>query len=138
MSQNDCEANGMEPLRLETKDEETYFFNLIQNNSTIVRGQYYIGGLQYGDQWKWRTDFSDIYTGMKWAPNEPNNAYGGENCLSIQLGTVVNTGFNDMICNGNQQRFFCQKPKNAVSKLTYCNTALLNAQQVLCSSLIVK
>lgn len=110
----------MEPLRVDSKDEELHFYALLQQNSNVQIGAWHhTGGLQLGDKWKWAYDLSDILPSRKWAPGEPNNAFGGENCLSIwKAHNPVNTGFNDIRCEKHALGFFCQKPKNPTPKYT--------------------
>ena len=104
-----CVGTHMEPLQLNSKAEETHFFDLIQNNPKVPENLFHIGGLLVNDQWKWKSDSKNIYSNMKWAPGEPNNAFGGENCLCIwKYNNIESTGFNDVRCDNDQRYFFCQ------------------------------
>ena len=100
----------MEPLRIDSKDEEEYFFNLIIRNYDMPIAYYHVGGFLVGDKWKWTSDLSDVYSNMKWSPGEPNNYGGNEKCLTIyRMHGTYDTGFNDMNCEDAAERFLCQK-----------------------------
>ena len=113
-SQLHCEQNEMEPLRIDSKEEESHFLSLIQQNTNLQTGTgIHVGGLLVDDKWKWKSDLSNVLHTIKWRIGEPNNKNGGENCLSIKKGpNMTNTGFNDVRCENHSLGVFCQKPKN--------------------------
>ena len=69
------------------------------------------------NKWSWISDLSGVFADMKWAPDEPTNRNGEENCLSIKKNSKSNTiWFNDIQCD-QQRRYFCQKSKNPAKNL---------------------
>ena len=56
----------MEPLRIDSKDEESHLFNLVDQNTNASFTYFHIGGLLVDRKWKWQ---SDILPNSKWAPN---------------------------------------------------------------------
>ena len=113
-AQIQCEQNGMEPLRLDSKDEELHFYSLIQSNPNVKGKEYFhIGGFKADGNWVWKSDQTKALPFEKWAPGEPNNDGDVENCLSIRKGDSPDeTGFNDIPCERDDRGFFCQKTKN--------------------------
>ena len=103
----------MEPLQIDSKTEETYFFNLIQQNAIVKVGAWHhVGGLQLGDDWKWKSDLSEVLPSLKWAPSQRNDL-NAEHCLSIwKAHSWLNTGLNDVKCKTHRMGFFCQTSKN--------------------------
>ena len=100
----------MEPLKIETLTDQTAFFDMIQHSSHVQQKKHYhIGAYKVDGQWKWKSDFTDLMSSMKWAPDEPTNNID-DNCLSVWVSNITTkTGFNDMRCETNASRFFCQK-----------------------------
>ena len=100
----------MESLKIDSKAEENFLFSLIDNEASIPIGQYFFGGLLVGDYWKWNSDASEIYFGMKWYPGQPSNKHA-EKCMTI-LKDDKQMGVNDAACEARAFGFLCQKTKN--------------------------
>lgn len=95
-------------MRIDSKDEETYFFRLINRDLKVAENGFaHVGGIRVGDGWAWREDFTPIYSGVKWYPGDPNNYGGKENCLGV--GKLTETGYVDVSCTETEASFFCQR-----------------------------
>lgn len=67
-------------------------------------------------RWYWSGRIADsTITVTDWAPAEPNNALGNEDCLLLNEGTGSNPEFyyswNDALCSWPKS-FICEKPLN--------------------------
>lgn len=103
----------MDPLKIDSKDEEISLFKLIQQKRFSEDKYYHTGGMLVDNQWKWESDLSRIFPNMSWAIGAPNNYDGQERCLSIKKDIVnVDVGFSDVRCKDYMAGYFCQKPKN--------------------------
>lgn len=107
----------MEPLAIDSKEEEIGFLLLVKETSNIASGYYHIGGIRLDDEWKWKSGSSFGYPNITWAPGEPNNSSGLEDCLSIYKSVVNDTGLNDICCELEKKGFFCQKRENSTKSI---------------------
>lgn len=112
----------MNLLELETQEEFDHFDgNITQNHGDFFNypaNDYYnryifIGAMKDStNKWYWVSSGETINYDMRWLPNEPNNAKGPENCLSIAFkNNLQNTGFNDGTCVQSEKswRFICEE-----------------------------
>ena len=102
-------------MRINSKAEEDHFFALVNRDSSIGNNVWiHVGGIQVGDGWAWREDYTQIYPGMKWYPGDPNNYDGKENCLGI--GKKGTTGYVDISCSNHAVSYFCEKVDGSSDK----------------------
>lgn len=107
----------MEPVSLLTKDEETFFLNLVRDSTDHAPYTYWhIGGKRQenSNEWVWHPLNKQIDYDIGWAYGEPNNYTGSEKCLSVKVNPS-RTGLNDINCNRENYMhyaglngFFCQ------------------------------
>lgn len=108
----------MEPLRINSIEEEQIFIDLIHTSSKVPIGCYHLGGFKIGNQWRW-SDLSPVRSYMKWYRGEPNNAGGREFCMTIiKPEDGSQPGLNDDDCSSKKHRFFCQNPTTTCPERT--------------------
>ncbi|XP_078691944.1 uncharacterized protein LOC144922175 [Branchiostoma floridae x Branchiostoma belcheri] len=101
-----CTADGGFLAAPKTEDLQQEVLKLLED---IHGGQYWIGlAKTEAGQWEWPDGAVPVFTA--WAPGEPNNAGGREDC-----GELWKSGWNDAPC-GNKRYFICQTEKGARSK----------------------
>ncbi|KAI8500095.1 hypothetical protein Bbelb_224120 [Branchiostoma belcheri] len=101
-----CTADGGFLAAPKTEDLQQEVLKLVED---IHGGQYWIGlAKTEAGQWEWPDGAVPVFTA--WAPGEPNNAGGREDC-----GELWKSGWNDAPC-GNKRYFICQTEKGAMSK----------------------
>lgn len=100
----------MELLRIESKAEENYFFNLISLDDSIwLQYQIFLGGMKLGDDWVWRSDISPIYPEMQWGLTDPDNSGSREYCLAVEKNiNNEEVGYIDISCADRPLAFMCQ------------------------------
>lgn len=105
---------------MDSKAEETHLFNMIQLDTSIPRRQWiHVGGMKLGDDWIWRSDYTKIYSGMKWGPGEPNYWKNSEFCLALEKnqGTGI-AGYIDGSCTEHKSPFMCESHMSTEIKPT--------------------
>ena len=105
----------MELVSLPTEEEADVFSELCANNAFHFEEYTHIGGSYIGNglnNFYWISDGKPVTYQLKWAPGEPNNAGGKEDCLSIhkQPGAFK---FNDIHGYGTHEEKFVSQLTNS-------------------------
>lgn len=105
-----CNQAGMELLRIESKADEGYFFNLLTLDDSIwLQEPIFLGGMKLGDGWIWRSDYSNIYPDMQWGLTDPDNKGNREFCLAVEKNIDNGeVGYIDVSCSDIPFAFICQ------------------------------
>lgn len=108
-ARNICMNYGLDIATFKTLDEFNAVRDMCKENSSIMTGFIYIGGMTTSarsiDDWFWVTTGEKINFTMKWKEGEPNFA-GLEYCLSIGSSDYL---FNDIHCDSYSNKFICDK-----------------------------
>lgn len=74
----------------------------------LLLGQFWIGGndIDAEGQWRWVTSGNPL-TFTDWAPGEPNNTGGNEDCLLLLPNTAYQ--WNDATCS-TRSLYICETP----------------------------
>lgn len=114
----------MELLELNTKDEQSNFFNLTAKSTDLSNSNYFhIGAQVFNGFWRWIVSRNLLDYEMDWYPGEPNNSgvsRNTETCLSIHKDRKNVVGFNDIRCDRSKCFYLCQilQKKEVTTKTT--------------------
>ena len=110
-----CRSFGMELASLPTKDFADKFTQLCFENSPFFDKYTHIGGTYIGaglNQFYWLSTGKPVRYNLNWAPEQPDNARGLQNCLALQKQNGP-FKFDDIDGFGlHEEKFVCEsKPK---------------------------
>lgn len=94
-----CTNKGGYLVRLETRGENEFLKDLLGKTKASNTWTSLNDRMQEGI-WRWAGN-NKVATFSDWAPGEPNNAGGNENCVHFGYGTGYR--WNDLICSYKMQ-----------------------------------
>jgi hypothetical protein len=132
-----CEGVNSNLASIESPEENQFIFELTGSDLNIPK---WIGARRNRSgssispfSWTWLDgtsfDLDDEYVGCNplvdclWAPNEPNDLTGNEDCLQMGARSViaqVPASWNDAVCSASRQ-FVCKRPVPASDSGAACN-----------------
>ncbi|XP_060077911.1 perlucin-like [Ylistrum balloti] len=108
-----CQVFGGDLVKIETQEEEAMLDNVLNDvhtNKSARVENYWIDGSDelFEGEWRWvgTPGYSQIISGYThWAPNQPDNDDGTENCMQIRFD--FNLYWNDEECT-DKDSFICE------------------------------
>lgn len=101
----------MDLVELNTGAEADHFNKLCAKHPNLSTSTVHIGGSDHGvekNKWYWMSSGKEIDYNMIYAPTEPNNIGGRQNCLAVY--TVPQSyQFADYDCDESKSIFACQR-----------------------------
>ncbi|XP_067936822.1 C-type lectin 1-like [Watersipora subatra] len=107
-AQSLCEDEGGILANLQDMHEIYWLMGYRAFHKPLQTADYWIGGFKKDGVWKWKGKYNDsTMTIQHWAPGEPNNRDGHENCLELCPSDLHYT-WNDSPCE-ILLSFICEK-----------------------------
>nr|XP_011422437.3 macrophage mannose receptor 1 isoform X2 [Crassostrea gigas] len=106
-----CNQMGAELASVHSRDEDNFLVG--QYTRQKGRTDFWIGlnDIEYNNKFVW-TDGS-VLDFISWGTNEPNDAFAGENCVTMPYWSAGN--WNDDNCN-MRKNFICKRPLSGSTK----------------------
>lgn len=109
-----CQSYGFDLITFDTEEELNAFSPFYRNENETLTDYSHVGGFTYdvdSSIWFWVTNEKEIGFKLKFAPLEPNNIGGLENCLALWKYSEELL-FNDFPCSEYYfATFFCEGRK---------------------------
>lgn len=108
-----CRRNGLKFISLETSEEQSKFFNNLENIDQRYLSPYVFVGATTkkvsNNQYDWILSETGqkINYSINWAPGQPNNIVG-ERCMGASKSSG-NWRMHDVPCENFSGKFYCQK-----------------------------
>lgn len=95
----------MQLAKFDSEAEQTYFMSILDSDFEEIK-IFWLAGNDIVKEgiWKWAANDVPINIKLDWAPGEPNDMGGAENCLQAR----VRNKLNDANCNV-ENFFMCQE-----------------------------
>ena len=110
-----CQSSGSHLVSIHSAAENTFVADLAATGITLDwDGMTWIGMHKVNNEWAY-TDGTpvDFYN---WAPGQPDNSKGKENCVQIisdelkgKEHTAYHTGWNDILCSDSLRALVCKR-----------------------------
>lgn len=101
----------MNLVELDTAAEADHFNKLCAQDKDLSTSTVHIGGADHGvdkNKWYWMSSGKDVNYIMDYAPTEPNNINGRQNCLAVYTHPE-SYQFADYDCDESKSIFACQR-----------------------------
>lgn len=104
-AESDCIDMGADLVSINSR-REAYFLQtrLMSIITDISQGSWWIGLRYIGEYWKWTDNSEFNETKTPWAPGEPNNGLGTEDCVEFNFQGKL----NDKICE-TPRPYICER-----------------------------
>ena len=113
-ARNKCQEMGGELAIIESEKENEFIFDLLKKTDGLSPSGVWIGLQRQDDgSFQWVDGTPVVYN--KWAPGEPNDHLGVEDCahMYLRVGSPVEGKWNDGPCDwGASPGFACEKQKS--------------------------